>query len=131
MRFYLLDGAAAGLILGLLIIFMLAAIVFEALTLLLLKYNKAGKAFLDSFVVNIASLAFGFLLLTTRFGLEFTGNDYLDFFLIFLITVLVEFVILYLMNRQKPVKKTLVAAVVVNLVSYGLLILFRYFITGF
>lgn len=130
MRIYLLDGAAAGLILALLIIFMLAAIVLEGLTLLLLKYNKAGRAFLDSFVVNIASLAFGFLLLTTRFGLEFTSNDYLDFFLIFVITVVVEFIVLYLMNRQKPVKKTLVAAIVINLVSYSLLIIFKFFITS-
>ena len=130
MRIYLLDGAAAGLILALLIIFMLAAIVLKGLTLLLLKYNKAGRAFLDSFVVNIASLAFGFLLLTTRFGLEFTSNDYLDFFLIFVITVVVEFIVLYLMNRQKPVKKTLVAAIVINLVSYSLLIIFKFFITS-
>ena len=130
MRIYLLDGAAAGLILALLMIFMLAAIVLEGLTLLLLKYNKAGRAFLDSFVVNIASLAFGFLLLTTRFGLEFTSNDYLDFFLIFVITVVVEFIVLYLMNRQKPVKKTLVAAIVINLVSYSLLIIFKFFITS-
>ena len=130
MRIYLLDGAAAGLILALLIIFMLAAIVLEGLTLLLLKYNKAGRSFLDSFVVNIASLAFGFLLLTTRFGLEFTSNDYLDFFLIFVITVVVEFIVLYLMNRQKPVKKTLVAAIVINLVSYSLLIIFKFFITS-
>ena len=130
MKLYLLDGAAAGLILALLVIFMLAAIVLEGFALLLLKYNKAGKAFLDSFVVNIASLAFGFLLLTTRFGLAFTGNDYLDFFLIFLITVVVEFIILYLMNRQKPIKKTLVAATVINLVSYSLLIIFKFFITS-
>ena len=130
MRIYLLDGAAAGLILALLMIFMLAAIVLEGLTLLLLKYNKAGRVFIDSFVVNIASLAFGFLLLTTRFGLEFTSNDYLDFFLIFVITVVVEFIVLYLMNRQKPVKKTLVAAIVINLVSYSLLIIFKFFITS-
>ena len=130
MRIYLLDGAAAGLILALLIIFMLAAIVLEGLTLLLLKYNKAGRVFIDSFVVNIASLAFGFLLLTTRFGLAFTGNDYLDFILIFVITVVVEFIVLYLMNRQKPVKKTLVAAIVINLVSYSLLIIFKFFITS-
>ena len=130
MKLYLLDGAAAGLILGLLVIFMLAAIVFEGLALLLLKYNNAGRAFLNSFLVNIASLVFGFLLLTTRFGLAFTGNDYLDFFLIFLITVVVEFIVLYLMNRQKPIKKTLVAATVINLVSYSLLIIFKFFITS-
>ena len=132
MRLYLLDAGGIGLVIGALVIFMILAILLEGVALILLKYNHAGKSFLDAFVINIASLAFGYLITTVSSnGLDFTFNAYLDFFLIFLITVVVEFGVLYLLNMKKPVKKTLVAAIVVNLVSYGLLILFRFFITGF
>lgn len=131
MKIYLLDGAGAGLIFGFLIIFMIVAIVLEAIALLLLKYNGAGKSFLDAFLVNIASLAVGFLIVNfVPTGLDFTNNIYLDFFLIFLITVVAEFVVLHLLNRAKPMKKTLVAAVMINLVSYLLLIFFRFYFTG-
>jgi hypothetical protein len=131
MNFYLLDAGGAGLVIGFLVIFMLLAIVLEGVTLILLKYNSAGRAFLNAFVVNIASLTAGYLITTfSTNGLDFTTNPYLDFFLIFLITVIIEFAVLYLLNSKKPVKKTLTAAIVINLVSYLLLILFRFFITG-
>ena len=126
MKYYLLDAGGAGLILGLLVIFMLAAVFLEGLTLLLLKYNNAGRSFLDALVINLASLGVGYLIVSfTPTGLDFTDNLYLDFFLIFLITVIVEFIVLYLLNQKKPVKKTFIAATVINLVSYLLLILLR------
>jgi len=126
MKYYLLDAGGAGLILGLLVIFMLAAIFLEGLTLLLLKYNNAGRSFLDALVINLASLGVGYLIVSfTPTGLDFTNNLYLDFFLIFLVTVVVEFIVLYLLNQKKPVKKTFIAATVINLVSYLLLILLR------
>lgn len=126
MKYYLLDAGGAGLILGILVIFMLAAIFLEGLTLLLLKYNKAGRSFLDALVINLASLGVGYLIVSfTPTGLDFTNNLYLDFFLIFLVTVVVEFIVLYLLNQKKPVKKTFIAATVINLVSYLLLILLR------
>lgn len=131
MKFYLLDAAAGGLILGMLVLFMLFAILLEGVTLLLLKYNKAGKCFLDSFLVNIASLVVG--LLIARFnvdgGLDITDNGYINVFLLFLITVVVEFIVLYLLNSKKPISKTAVAAILINVVSYllfiGITLLFR------
>ena len=126
MNFYLLDAGGAGLILGLLVIFMLAAIFLEGLTLLLLKYNNAARSFLYALLVNLASLGAGYLIVTfTPNGLDFTDNLYIDFFLIYLVTVIVEFAALYLLNPKKPVKKTIVAAIVINLVSYLLLIFLR------
>ena len=114
------------MILGLLVIFMLAAIFLEGLTLLLLKYNNAGRSFLDALVINLASLGVGYLIVSfTPTGLDFTDNLYIDFFIIFLVTVAVEFIVLYLLNQKKPVKKTFIAATVINLVSYLLLILLR------
>jgi len=126
MNFYLLDAAGAGLIIGLLVIFMIAAIFLEGLTLLLLKYNNAARSFLDALIVNLASLGVGFLIVNfTSNGLDFTDNLYVDFILIFLVTVIVEFAVLYLLNRKKPVMQTLIAATVINVVSYLALLLLK------
>ena len=132
MKFYLLDAGGLGLMIGfLLVIFILLAILLEGVTLLLLKYNNAGGSFLNAFVINIASLAVGFLItIINPNGLDFTTNEYLDFFLVFLITVIVEFGVLYLLNRKKPIQKTLTAAIVINLASYLLLILFKFIFTS-
>jgi hypothetical protein len=126
MKFYLLDAGGAGLILGLLVLFMLAAIFLEGLTLIVIKYNNAGKSFLDALLINLASLAAGFLIINILpNGLDFTNILWLDFLLIYLITVAVEFAVLYLLNRNKPLRTTLIAAIVINFITYLLLILFR------
>ena len=64
MNFYLADAGGIGFVIGFLVIFMIVAILLEGVTLLLLKYNGAGKSFLDAFVINIASLAVGYLITT-------------------------------------------------------------------
>ena len=124
MKFYLLDAGGAGLVLGFMIIFMIAAVVVEALLMLALKYNHVGKCFLDSLVINLVSLGIGFIMLRIGDTLDFTDNDYLNYLLLFLITVITECITLYLMNRSKPFSRTLLVAFVINLVSYGLLYLF-------
>jgi hypothetical protein len=43
-----------------------------------------------------------------------------------LITVVIEFSILYLLNRKLPVLKTLIAAIVINIVSYLLYYLIQF-----
>ena len=120
MKFYLLDGVGAGFVFGAMIVFMLITIVLEAVTMLLMKYNRAGKAFLDSFLVNLVSLGAGFIILF--FGRSFwvprTESSLANVLILFAITVLVEFGILYLLNMKTAIKKTLIAAVVINVVSY-------------
>jgi len=124
MKFYLLDAGGAGLVFGFMIIFMIAAIVVEALLMLALKYNPVGKAFLDSLVINLVSLGVGFMLLSAGDSLDITNNEILNYILLFLLTVLVEMLTLYIMNRSKPFSKTLLVSFVINLVSYGILFLF-------
>lgn len=129
MKFYLLDGVAAGFIYGAMIVFMVITIVLEAVTMLLMKYNKAGKAFLDSFLVNLVSLGAGFIILfvDAGFWVPRTESSLANVLILFAITVIVEFGILYLLNRRIAVQKTLIAAVVINVVSYLLyfLVIFR------
>ena len=127
MNFYLLDAAAPGLIFGVMIIFMIVTIVLEAVTMIIMKYNKAGKAFLDSLLINLVSMGAGFMLLFSDSDLfEITDNPIVGIGILFLITVVIEFSILYLLNRKLPVLKTLIAAIVINIVSYLLYYLIQF-----
>ncbi|SRR5258706_13536967 len=125
MRLFLLDAGGAGLVFAALIIFMIIAITTEAITMLLMKYNKVGKAFLDSFLANIASLAVGFVLFTIL-GTVFyiTESIILTWLILYVLTVAVEFLVLYLLNRTHPRNKTLLTSAVMNIVSYIILYLF-------
>ena len=127
MKLYLLDAGGAGLVLVALVIFMLIAFVVEALAMMLLKYNKAGKAFLDSLVINLVSLGAGYIVIQLNSSLDFTDNETLNFVLVFLLTVVVEGITLYFLNRSKPVIKTLVVAVIINIITYLVLYVMRSF----
>ena len=127
MKIFLLDAGGAGLVVAVLLMFMFAAIVIEAITMLLMKYNKAGKAFLDSLVINLVSLGAGYIVLYFYTSLEMTSNELLNLFLLFLLTVLIEGITLHLMNRSKPVNKTILVAFVINLITYLGLFFINYF----
>ena len=106
---------------------MIVTIALEAVTMIILKYNKAGKAFLDSLLINLVSMGAGFLLLFSDSGLfEITDNSIVGLAILFLITVVIEFLILYLLNRKLSVQKTVIASVVINLVSYLLYYLIQF-----
>jgi hypothetical protein len=127
MKLFLLDAGGAGLVIAVLLAFMFAAIVIEAIIMMLMKYNKAGKAFLDSLVINLVSLGAGYITLYFYTSLEMSSNELLNLFLLFLLTVLIEGVTLYLLNRSKPANKTILVAVVINLTTYLGLYFINYF----
>lgn len=125
MNIYLLDAGGAGLVFGIMIIFMIAAIVIEALVMMVMKYNIAGKAFLDAFLVNLASLVAGYILLWTRGELvSSTDSVLLNWLILYGITVIIEFVILYLLNRKHRLGKTFLTCAVMNIASYVVWYLF-------
>ncbi len=128
-RIFLLDAGGAGLALAILAIFMVVAVVSEAVVMLLMKYNDAGKAFLDSFVANISSLVIGFLIVYVSNSrlFDLTDSVFLNWALIILLTIAIEFVILYFMNRSKTKQRTFAVAVIMNLASYFIL---YFFVTG-
>ena len=134
MNIYFLDAGGAAwavALLWLLIIFMIIAILVEALVMKLMKYNTAfKKTLLDSFVANIVSLMVGFILLYSGVSLFKSNSDsgnssatntLINLLLLYSITVVVEFGVLYLLNNKKPVSKTFLASVVMNLVTYIIL----------
>ena len=124
MNLFILDAGGAGLVLFMLLGFMFLAILIEAIMMMLLKYNKPGKTLLDSLVINLVSLGAGYLIIYSLGSLDFTDNEYLNLFVLYLLTVLIEGICLYLLNRTKPVNKTLLTVFVINIITYlGLLIL--------
>lgn len=124
MNLFILDAGGAGLVLFMLLGFMFLAILIEAIMMMLLKYNKPGKTLLDSLVINLVSLGAGYLIIYSLGSLDFTDNEYLNLFVLYLLTVLIEGICLYLLNRTKPLNKTLLTVFVINIITYlGLLIL--------
>jgi hypothetical protein len=126
LHLYLLDGGGAGLLfygLFLALLFTLVAILVEATIMTLFKYNPFSRSVGHSAIINIASLIVGFLLIA--YSTDIFNLDKISGFIAFYIaTILVEFPILYLLNKQKPISKTLLVCIVMNLVTYIILYLF-------
>lgn len=128
MTLYLLDAGGAGLyfiVIGLFILFMVLAILIEAGIMMAMKYNGSfKKTFIDSVIINIASLAVGFALL--QFFEELGYYTLVTLAILYGITVIVETSILKLLNKQHTLGKTVQVSMVMNLVTYIIL----YLITG-
>jgi hypothetical protein len=122
MQFHLLD---AGLSLtftdSIILLFVATAIVavVEALIMLPFKINKPGNIFLYSLLVNIASVAVGFAALS--WFQEGITSRIVTWLLLFIVTVLVEGFLLFLLNKQKESKKVWMATIAMNIVTYVLL----------
>ena len=123
MNVYFLDAGGAGLyflVIGLFILFMVLAILLEAAIMIWMKYNTTlKKTFLDSLIINIASLAAGFLLLNFFDAL---GNYTLSALaILYAVTVIIETTILQLLNRKHKFSRTLLVSLLMNLVTYIIL----------
>ncbi|MBK6827808.1 MAG: hypothetical protein KA229_11015 [Chitinophagaceae bacterium] len=92
-------------------------ILAEAALMRVLKYQKWGPALFQSLLANLASLAIGFLLLEWVPGLFFP-NQLLNLAALWLITVLIETPVLFLLNRQQPLQTTIKVSMLINLLSY-------------
>ena len=92
-------------------------ILAEAALMRGLKYQQWWQALFQSLLANLASLAIGFLLLEWIPGLFFP-NELLNLAALWLITVLIETPVLYLFNKQKQLKSTIIVSLLMNLLSY-------------
>jgi hypothetical protein len=125
MNFYLMDAGGAGLVFFVMIIFMIAAVVVEGLGMIIMKYNSPGKSFLDALIINLVSLGIGYLL-SSVYTIELTYNDVINLFILYLLTVAVEFAVLYFLNKTKPPKQTLIVTAVINVATYIILALLTF-----
>lgn len=125
MKLFMLDAGGAGLVLFVLLVFMFIAIIAEAAIMMLMKYNKPGKALLDSLVINLVSLGAGYIVLYLYESPDFSSNELLNLFLLYLLTVLAEGITLYFLNRTKPLSKTILVVFIINLITYLALYFFK------
>ncbi len=124
MRLELLDAGGAGLIAAgivMLVIGIIAIIVVETIILAIIKFNSFKRNLRDVFIINIVSLIAGIVL----FGAEVARNasNIFIFFMYFVVTYIIETLLLYLLNKNKPVKTILLASLAINIASYLLLYL--------
>jgi len=114
----------AGLIFiayGLLIMFILLAIVLESLVMLWMKYNtRFKKVIRDSFLVNIVSLVAGFVLLKL-FHDFFSYYSLLNIAILYGVSVLIEGFLLRVLNKDRLLSTTFLVCFLMNIVSYALL----------
>lgn len=107
--------------------FMLFAVVslVETIVLFLFKFNNFWKCLLDSFVANLVSLLAGYFIVIWAGDIRFYEDIGVSQILIgFLLSFLLEWLAVKMLNRQKNYKVTWLPVLVMNLVSYsGLAIL--------
>jgi len=126
MDLYVLDAGGAGLIfvaIGVVLIFIAIAILVEALLMKSFKYNNFKKSVIDSTVANLVSLVAGILLLNS-FGDAFDIKSNGGFAAMFGVTVVIEFVVLYLLNKKHSLKSTATVCILMNILTYVILYLF-------
>lgn len=102
-------------------------VITEAVVMTLFRYNRFVKSMGHSVLVNGISLALGFALIEWAPGLFYTGNIS-NLLLLFLVTLLAETPVLYLLNRIKPPGETIRISLLMNLLTY---ILFYFYIIYF
>jgi hypothetical protein len=77
---------------------------------------------LDAFIVNVASLAVGMILIEF-ISRVFNNLTIFNLIWLFLITLVVEGGLLYLLNRAKPFSRTALVTFIMNAATYALFIL--------
>ena len=127
MNIHLLDAGGAGLFYYFVILFVgfiLVAVLLEAVIMYGMKYNtRFMKALLDSLVVNVVTVVIGFVLI--EYGSNFfDGFEWYNILVFFVITVLLEWGLLHLLNKSHSVKRGLIVSLVMNVASYITLLLF-------
>ncbi|MFN8290538.1 MAG: hypothetical protein U0U70_09790 [Chitinophagaceae bacterium] len=123
MNYYLLDGIGGAflvMLFGLGLLFILVAILIEAAVMAKMKFmENFKKSLLVSFVANILSMAAGIVLSNADEDL-FNLKTLQGFAVYFAVTLVIEFIVMYLMNKKVAVQRTLWVCTVMNLVTYAI-----------
>ncbi|MFI5133350.1 MAG: hypothetical protein ACHQEB_03385 [Chitinophagales bacterium] len=124
MAITLLDASLAGLAELILIGYMLVVTLVEAVVMLVFKFNPFGKCLLDAFLVNLASLGVGYLI-SSSYNITLGGDSYTSLLVAFIVTLIIEGLLLQLLNRKKSPKKVWQVNILMNAITYaGILVIF-------
>jgi hypothetical protein len=130
MNLYLLDGSSAFLFFTPLVIILVISILIESIVMKLLKFSRFGKSLADSVIVNIVSLLLGFLLVGVLADLKVGQIEiplYFTFMGIYLVTLLIEGIVLKLLNKIRSWRKVFTVSAIMNLCSWVLLYIYLWF----
>lgn len=127
LRLFLLDGAQ-GLILipFFFLLHVVTTLFIEGTVLYSFKYKAFKRCLTDAFIVNLCSLIIGLFLMNPfqTIARNFDNRDDVTpytlvlLLLFFIETVLVEGLILRLLNKTYPVKKLVLATLIMNIITY-------------
>jgi hypothetical protein len=123
----LLDSSSALLFFTPLVIIVVMSFFIEAIVMKLLNFNRFGKSLADSVIVNIVSLLLGFLLIGVLADLKVGQIEiplYFTFMGIYLVTLLVEGIVLKVLNRIRSWHKIFTVSAIMNLFSWALLYIY-------
>lgn len=126
LNFILLDGAQGSIVIP---FFLIAHIVFtffvEGGILRYFNYGTYKKCFTDAFIINLCSLIIGLFLAVPFYNLtrSVTGYPYsweipMLLGLFYIQTIICEGLILHWLNRAFPIKKLVIATLLMNLCTY-------------
>lgn len=124
LKLFLLDGAQAIIIVPFFFLLHMVTTVFiEGGILYAFRYKKFKKCCTDALIVNLCSLAVGLILLETFRAISHRIHSgvnplFISLFLYYIQTIIVEGILLKLLNKTYPIKKLIVADLVMNLVTY-------------
>lgn len=117
---HLLDVISAGRTIDVTVfILFLAIVLVEAIVMLLFKLNNFWKCLLDSFVANLASMLAGYLITYAIYNVTFEGAGYAGILIAFVLSVLIELLVVKVMNRKLTYKRIWPAVTVMNIASYA------------
>jgi hypothetical protein len=135
---YILLDAAQGLIIipVFFILHLGTTLLIEGGLLYSFQYSTFKKCLLHAFIANISSLILGLFLMSPVQQLVIGICGYQDretnllvlLALLYLLTVLIEGIALRLLNKPFPVRKLIIATLLMNLITYGTLFIILQFI---
>ena len=119
----LINAGGALLVLPILLVYMLVVILLESLIMHLLKYNRFSKGFWQASIANLVSLGGGIAILDpllSRAIEDGPGAELLALLFLFLVTLFLEGIVIYLFNRHKPFRQSATVVLVMYVSSYVL-----------
>jgi|GEM_PF-6840684 len=115
-----LNAGGALLLLPFLILFMLIAILLESWIMHLLRYRLFKKSLLPVSIANLVSLFGGFGLIEVLGRIINAGQstELLGLLILFATTLILEGIVIYAFNRNKPFKQTAWVILLMNISTY-------------
>lgn len=109
---------------GQVIFIFLIVVLIQAVVMTLMKYNSFKESLTQALIMNIVAVVLGFFLIRL-FPEKFSSYGLSNQLPLFAITFAAELATLYFLNPKKPFANTIAVCVLMNLVSYLSMLIFK------